>query len=711
MTDLTTQSLQNLQSDGERKVMDIVDKLRRQGLNSILELPQLVVCGDQSSGKSSVLEAITEIPFPRKENLCTRFATEIVLRRQSTDRVSITISPGDFRNEEERTKLMEFTKTIESLHMIPKIIEEATLAMGLGPVGTSKSRAFSSDVLCVEICGPNRPQLTLVDLPGLIHATNKAQTAKDKDVIQKMVQKYMSNPRTIILAVVSAKNDFANQVILDHCQKIDKNGRRTLGIITKPDYLRQGSENEKSWIDLALNKDIYLERGWHILRNRADNEMDFTFEQRHEKEEAFFNTGRFVGLPRNTVGIDSLRTRLSNLLLSDLIKELPALKEEMDKKMQETKKQLESLGEKRDTMTEQRVLLTKISTNITAILTAAVNGHYSNEFFDAVDTKSKIDADANVRRLRAVIQHHNSRFSEIMRIRGHRYEIQPVGGLEQPEKKRNLPVHDDINEDAAKLPNPKSLSHEHAIAWVRSVMVRSRGHELPGTFNPDKEIANFHIEDIVRVCRTFMRQVLQYAAPEFKERLAVVAVDDILEKALLRARKELVRLINDKARHPMTYNPHFVTTIQQNRHDNYKNLVSRAQVDTTKTYTLGQYNEQRQLVDPIEFSKQMDTFIEQDMDKFAAEEALNNQEAYYKDELKYFVHAVTKQVIERHLINPLPESILSPLVVAKMTDNEVSYIAAESKESIAQRTHLEEKKRMLENGLGHFYEVMGGFKR
>jgi hypothetical protein len=74
---VTTSSLQALQSADQRKVLDIVDKLRRTGLSGVVELPQLVVCGDQSSGKSSVLEAITEIPFPRKENLCTRFATEV----------------------------------------------------------------------------------------------------------------------------------------------------------------------------------------------------------------------------------------------------------------------------------------------------------------------------------------------------------------------------------------------------------------------------------------------------------------------------------------------------------------------------------------------------------------------------------------------------------------------------------------------------------
>lgn len=72
---LATASLDKLQSKDYREVLGVVDRLRVSGLGSILQLPQIVVCGDQSSGKSSVLEAITEVPFPRKENLCIRFAT------------------------------------------------------------------------------------------------------------------------------------------------------------------------------------------------------------------------------------------------------------------------------------------------------------------------------------------------------------------------------------------------------------------------------------------------------------------------------------------------------------------------------------------------------------------------------------------------------------------------------------------------------------
>lgn len=51
------------------------------------------------------------------------------------------------------------------------MIEEATLAMGLGFVGGISSRAFSRDVLSVEITGPSRPQLSVL-LPKIDVMTN-----------------------------------------------------------------------------------------------------------------------------------------------------------------------------------------------------------------------------------------------------------------------------------------------------------------------------------------------------------------------------------------------------------------------------------------------------------------------------------------------------------------------------------------------------------
>src|SRR6266536_3380383 len=90
-----TTSLEDLQTDEQRRVLDTVAQVRKCGLESILSLPQLVVCGDQSAGKSSVLEALTEIPFPRSDNRCTRFATEISLRRAPVNSLTIKVIPDE----------------------------------------------------------------------------------------------------------------------------------------------------------------------------------------------------------------------------------------------------------------------------------------------------------------------------------------------------------------------------------------------------------------------------------------------------------------------------------------------------------------------------------------------------------------------------------------------------------------------------------------
>ncbi len=107
-TSLELPSAQALQTTEQMELLDIVDSLRAQGLGEITALPQLIVCGDQSSGKSSVLEAISGIPFPRQENLCTRFATEVILRRAPKDSISVSIVPSRYHSAEDRERILQF---------------------------------------------------------------------------------------------------------------------------------------------------------------------------------------------------------------------------------------------------------------------------------------------------------------------------------------------------------------------------------------------------------------------------------------------------------------------------------------------------------------------------------------------------------------------------------------------------------------------------
>lgn len=170
---MSPEALQNsrldlLQSSDKLDLLDAIDKLRSQGVSHYVSLPQIIVCGDQSSGKSSVLEAISGVPFPTKDNLCTRFATELILRRTSNVEVSVAIVPSQNRSEAECLRLSGFRETLASLYEIPALIEKAKDFMGI----SNTSSAFSDDVLRVEISGPDLPHLTIVDLPGLIHSGN-----------------------------------------------------------------------------------------------------------------------------------------------------------------------------------------------------------------------------------------------------------------------------------------------------------------------------------------------------------------------------------------------------------------------------------------------------------------------------------------------------------------------------------------------------------
>ena len=173
-----------LQSRDHGELLDLIDLLRSQGLHDHVQLPQIVVCGDQSSGKSSVLDASSGVHFPTKDNLCTRFATELILCRAAHVGVNVSINPGSRRSEDDKAKLSGFRYPNATLENVPAIIETAKDAMGIA----SDARAFSDDILRIEVVGPNQPHLTLVDLTGLIHSQNKQQSAEDVQLVLSLVK-------------------------------------------------------------------------------------------------------------------------------------------------------------------------------------------------------------------------------------------------------------------------------------------------------------------------------------------------------------------------------------------------------------------------------------------------------------------------------------------------------------------------------------------
>ncbi|KAK1758864.1 P-loop containing nucleoside triphosphate hydrolase protein [Echria macrotheca] len=359
MVALENDFLNKLCSADQLQLLNAIDQLRHQGIYNYVSLPQIIVCGDQSSGKSSVLEAISGVAFPKSSSLCTRFPTELVMRRHSQKGARISIVPHETRNEAEKIALRTFRESLDSFDQLPNVVEAAKLAMGISTHG----KAFSKDILRIEISGPDRPHLTIVDLPGLIHSETKHQSASDVELIQEVVQGYMKESRCIILAVVSAKNDYANQVVLKLARTADPNGQRTMGVVTKPDTLIPGSRGEADFISLAAKQEVDFRLGWHVVKNLDSDKGPSTLAERDAQEIEFFARGAWSGLPATSLGVRHLRGRLSKVLLRQIATTLPSLIDEMEKRSEDSKAQLKALGDPRATLDQQRLYLFEVTQN------------------------------------------------------------------------------------------------------------------------------------------------------------------------------------------------------------------------------------------------------------------------------------------------------------------------------------------------------------
>lgn len=623
-TDLTNSALAALRPTGQLNLLDDIDKLRHQGIGSILSLPQLVVCGDQSSGKSSVLEAISGVPFPRKDNLCTRFATELILRKSSHESVRVEIVPGQDRLEHERQRFLDFQRSLENFEQLPSLVEEAKAVMGL----TGAGRAFSSDVLRIEVSKPSNPHLTVVDLPGLIHSENKTQSKTDIITVSNLVSSYMLSSRSIILAVVTAQNDYANQVVLKRARAVDRHGLRTLGLITKPDTLPPGSDSEASFIQLAQNEDIHFSLGWHVLRNRNYESRHSSASQRDLEEEQFLSQGIWKNLPRSNVGISQLRHRLSKVLLNHIQAELPDLVKEIKESLEDCKRRLAKLGDSRVSKDEKRLFLSRLSQSFTILCKASCDGIYEDAFFG-----DPLTAAGRSKRIRSIIQNQNLAYEAEIRQNGCRYDIVDAIVIED---------YDNNSEDGS---SSKRITRPEAVEWARELYTISRGRELPGTFNPLligelfrlqshpwEQITRQHLKTVWSESKSFLELLLSdLTDDETRTALLLYHIDPLMDSILIKANEKLRDLFVDRQRHAITYNHYFTDNVQKARQSRLQKSL-KASLERLLPLVECRFEGLHRSA-PTDVSTLASSLIsetEVDMDTYASNELLDCMIAFYK---------------------------------------------------------------------------------
>ena len=214
------------------KLQDVFNTI---GSEHIL-LPQIVVVGSQSSGKSSVLESIVGRDFlPRGTGIVTRRPLILQLVYVSKDDSSI-------RSEEGTTGLNEWAKFLHTKGKVYTDFNEVRREIEMETDRLSgDNKGICQDPINLKIYSTKVVNLTLIDLPGLTKVPVGDQPEDIEIQIRNLVLKYISNPNSIILAVTAANTDFATSESLKLAREIDPDGRRTLAVITKLDLMDAGT--------------------------------------------------------------------------------------------------------------------------------------------------------------------------------------------------------------------------------------------------------------------------------------------------------------------------------------------------------------------------------------------------------------------------------------------------------------------------------------
>ncbi|KAJ8352506.1 hypothetical protein SKAU_G00239820 [Synaphobranchus kaupii] len=334
-----------------RPCIDLIDSLRSLGVEKDLALPAIAVIGDQSSGKSSVLEALSGVALPRGSGIVTRCPLELKMKR--------------LKEEEAWHGKISYSDRDEEIYDpvdVEKMIRQAQDEMAGVGVGISIARVAV-----------------------------KGQPENIGDQIKRLIRKFITKQETINLVVVPCNVDIATTEALQMAQEVDPEGERTLGILTKPDLVDKGTE--ETVVDIVHNEVIHLTKGYMIVKCRGQKEIidRVSLSEATDKEKAFFQDhAQFSNLLDDGFAtIPKLAEKLTLELVHHIEKSLPRLEEQIGAKLAETQADLERYGDGPPTDPTERTyfLINKVSAFNQDIISLTIgeelrNGYKLNLFSD-----------------------------------------------------------------------------------------------------------------------------------------------------------------------------------------------------------------------------------------------------------------------------------------------------------------------------------------
>ncbi|XP_063867052.1 dynamin-1-like protein isoform X3 [Scylla paramamosain] len=332
-----------------------------------LQLPQIVVVGSQSAGKSSVLESLVGRSFlPR--------GTGIVTRRPLVLQLVYTTSE-DNQHRSAETGTLDLEEWAQFLHIKDKVFTDFTEVRKEIERETSRvagdNKGICSEPIRLKIYSDKVVNLTVVDLPGLTKVPVGDQPEDIELQIRDLLLYYISNPNSIILAVSSANMDMATSESLKMAKEVDPDGRRTLAVITKLDLMDAGTDA----IDILCGRVIPVKLGIIGVVNRSQQDIiDSKSIKEALADEAAFLQRRYPTLA-NRNGTPYLAKTLNRLLMHHIRDCLPELKTRVTMMMSQFQSLLSSYG---DDVQDKAQTLLQIITKFNAAYCQTIEGTARN---------------------------------------------------------------------------------------------------------------------------------------------------------------------------------------------------------------------------------------------------------------------------------------------------------------------------------------------